>query len=172
MEFFEVLKKRHSVRSYQRKPVEEEKLIKIMEAVRSAPSAGNLQAYQVVLVLNENKKIEVARWALNQWFIAEAPAVFVFFANPPRSATKYGKRGAELYSLQDATIACAYAQLSAVDLGLGACWVGAFEEEGLKVCLSVPKEWKPVAILAVGYPAEEPIPTPRRNMEDILTIVI
>ncbi|MEJ5338372.1 MAG: nitroreductase family protein [Aquificaceae bacterium] len=171
MEFFEVLKKRHSIRSYQKRPVEEEKLRKIMEAVRSAPSAGNLQAYEVVLVLDEDKRMEVARWALSQWFIAEAPAVFVFFANPSRSALKYGKRGAELYSVQDATIACAYAQLSAVALGLGTCWVGAFEEAGLKSCLFAPREWKPVAILTVGYPAEEPAPTPRRSLEDMFTII-
>jgi nitroreductase len=171
MEFFEVIKHRHSVRSYQNKPVEEEKLIKIMEAVRSAPSAGNLQAYEVVVVLDPQKRMEVARWALNQWFIAEAPVVFVFFANPARSAIKYGKRGAELYCLQDATIACAYAQLSATALGLGTCWVGAFEEAGLKACLSAGRDWKPVAILTVGYPAEKPIPTPRRELEDIFRII-
>lgn len=171
MEFFEVLERRRSVRSYMEKPVEREKLLRIMEAVNSAPSAGNLQAYEVFLVLDKMKRIEIARWALNQWFIAEAPAVFVFFANPSRSAVKYGKRGAELYCIQDATIACAYAQLSAVALGLGTCWVGAFEENGLKACLSAPKDWKPVAILTVGYPAEEPFPTPRRSLEDLFTVL-
>ncbi|MCS7196947.1 MAG: nitroreductase family protein [Aquificaceae bacterium] len=171
MEFFEVLSRRHSIRSYQRKPIEKEKLLRIMEAIRSAPSAGNLQSYEVVIVLDQKKRIEIARLALNQWFIAEAPAVFVFFANPPRSALKYGRRGAELYSLQDATIACAYAQLSAVALGLGTCWVGAFEEEGLKSCLSAPEEWKPVALLTLGYPAEEPLPTPRRSLEEIFTLI-
>lgn len=171
MEFFEVLKNRHSVRSYQKRPIEKEKLVKIMEAIRSAPSAGNLQAYEVFVVLDEDKKMEIAKWALNQWFIAEAGAVFVFFANPKRSAIKYGKRGAELYCIQDATIACAYAQLSAVALGLGTCWVGAFEDYGLKACLSAPMNLKPVAILTVGYPAEKPIPTPRRSLEDIFTII-
>ncbi|MFN3947776.1 MAG: nitroreductase family protein [Aquificaceae bacterium] len=171
MEFFEVLKRRHSVRSYQKKPVEEEKLIKIMEAVRSAPSAGNLQAYEVFVVLDQRKKDEIARWALNQWFIAEAPVVFVFFANPRRSAIKYGKRGAEFYCIQDATIACAYAQLSAVALGLGTCWVGAFDEMGLRACLSAPADLKPVAVLTLGYPAEVPVPTPRRGLEEIFTII-
>ncbi len=142
-----------------------------MEAIRSAPSAGNLQAYEVMVILDEAKKAEVARWALSQWFIAQAPVVFVFFANPSRSAIKYGKRGAELYCVQDATIACAYAQLAAVALGLGTCWIGAFEEAGLKSSLSAPKELKPVAILTVGYPAEEPLPTPRRSLGDIFRIV-
>ncbi len=171
MEFFEVLKNRHSIRSYQKRPIEEEKLLKIMEAIRSAPSAGNLQAYEVYVVLDERKKIEIAKWALNQWFIAEAAAVLVFFANPKRSAIKYGKRGAELYCIQDATIACTYAQLSAVALGLGTCWVGAFEDNGIKASLSVPMDLKPVAILTIGYPAEEPILTPRRNLEEIFTII-
>lgn len=171
MEFFEVLKNRHSIRSYQKRPIEKEKLLKIMESIRSAPSAGNLQAYEVYVVLDERKKMEIAKWALNQWFIAEAAAVLVFFANPKRSAIKYGKRGAELYCIQDATIACTYAQLSAVALGLGTCWVGAFEDNGIKASLSVPMDLKPVAILTIGYPAEEPIPTPRRNLEEIFTII-
>ncbi|RMH79790.1 MAG: nitroreductase [Acidobacteria bacterium] len=171
MEFFEVLKARHSIRSYLRKPVEEEKLLKIMEATKSAPSAGNLQAYEVMVVLDQRKRIEIARLALNQWFLAEAPVVFVFFANPERSAWKYGKRGAELYCLQDATIACAYAQLSAVALGLGTCWVGAFDEEGIRVCLNVPEGWRPIALLSVGYPAENPLPTPRRELKDIFTLL-
>ncbi|MEN3028041.1 MAG: nitroreductase family protein [Aquificaceae bacterium] len=171
MEFFEVLRKRHSIRSFQRKPVEKEKLLKIMEAIRSAPSAGNLQSYEVFVVLDERKKQEIARLALSQWFIAEALVVFVFFANPLRSASKYGRRGAELYSLQDATIACTYAQLSATALGLGSCWVGAFDEEALKTSLSAPEHLRPVAILPVGYPAEEPIPTPRRSFEDIFNLL-
>ncbi|MEZ0360390.1 MAG: nitroreductase family protein [Hydrogenobacter sp.] len=170
MEFFEVIERRHSVRSYRKDPVEEEKIHLILKATGKAPSAGDLQAFEVVLIRDERKKAQIARFALNQWFIAEAPAVFVFFANPDRNAWKYGRRGIELYSLQDATIACVYAQLAATALGLGTCWVGAFDEKGLKQLLDVPASWKPVSILTLGYPAEEPLPAPKRSVEDFLHI--
>ncbi|QWK18988.1 MAG: nitroreductase family protein [Hydrogenobacter thermophilus] len=170
MEFFEVIENRRSVRSYRKDPVEKEKIRLILKAASMAPSAGNLQAFEVVLISDEKKKAQVARFALNQWFIAEAPAILLFFANPERNVWKYGRRGLELYSLQDATIACAYAQLAATAMGLGTCWVGAFDENGLKQFLGVPGSWKPVSILTIGYPAEEPIRVPKRSVEDFLHV--
>ncbi len=171
MEFFEVLEKRHSVRAYQRKPIEEEKLKLILSAAGMAPSAGNLQAFEVILVFDEKKKELLSKFALNQWFIAEAPVVLVFFANPERNVWRYGKRGADLYCLQDATIACAYAQLAATALGIGSCWVGAFDDKELKQYLNVPGAWKPVAILTLGYPAEEAVSPPKRSIDDFAHFV-
>ncbi|MCS7123252.1 MAG: nitroreductase family protein [Candidatus Aenigmarchaeota archaeon] len=168
MEFFKVIKNRHSIRAFKQKQVEEKKIIKILETINSAPSAGNLQAYEVFLVKNEEKKKEIARAAYNQDFIAEAPIVLVFCANPERSARKYGERGRRLYSLQDATIAAAYSQLAATALGLSSCWVGAFDEEYLLEVLEINKSLIPVAIIPVGYANEEPITTSRRNIEDLV----
>ncbi|OGY25962.1 MAG: nitroreductase [Candidatus Woykebacteria bacterium RBG_16_44_10] len=167
MEFQRLLKERHSVRAYQNKPIEEEKLNQILEAARSAPSAGNLQAYKICLVRDELVKQQLAR-AANQDFIAQASVVLVFLQDYDQSSQKYGQRGEELYSLQDATIACAYAQLAAADLGLGSVWVGAFDEEEVTKVVDVPSNLRPIAILPIGYPAEEPSQRTRRPLSDLV----
>lgn len=168
MEFFEVVRRRHSIRAYQQCRVEEEKLYSILECANTAPSAGNLQAYEIVVVTDEKARQALARAALDQEFIAQAPVVLVFLQNPRRSAIKYGRRGAELYSLQDATIACAYAQLAATALGLASCWVGAFDEEPICRLLKVPPGLRPVALLSIGYPAEDPYLTGRRRLSGLV----
>jgi nitroreductase len=168
MEFFEVLKKRHSIRAYQNKPVEEEKLTKILEAANSSPSAGNLQAREIFLIRDETKKQLLAQAAYGQDFIAEAPVVLVFCSNPSRSSSKYGKRGEYLYSLQDATISASYAQLSATALGLSTVWIGAFDDKEVLKVLGNPEGLLPVTILLIGYPAEKPYATSRRKLEDLV----
>ena len=166
MEFAEVLTKRRSVRSYKPQPVEENKLRRIFEAANIAPSAGNLQAYQVRVVRDQAKKKALAKAAYDQGFIAEAPVCLVFCADPDRSAMKYGKRGSDLYSLQDATIAGTIAMLAAVDLGLATVWVGDFDEKKVQQVLEV-KSIRPVVIFSLGYAAEQPQPSPRRAIEEI-----
>lgn len=147
----ELFQKRHSVRDFRPAEVEQEKLNEILKAADSAPSAGGLKAREIVVVKDRESKEKLARASRGQDFIISAGALLVFFAIPSRSAQKYGERGEELYSVQDATIAASFAWLQAVALGLSACWVGAFEEEEIKEILDVDKEWKPVAILPVGY---------------------
>ncbi|MDR5695066.1 MAG: nitroreductase family protein [Armatimonadota bacterium] len=168
MEFFETLRRRVSTRAYKRTGIPEEALWKILEAANSAPSAGNLQAYEIVVVRDPVRKRELAQAAVEQWFIAQAPVVLVFLANPPRSSWRYGRRGAELYCLQDATIACAYAQLAATALGLGSCWVGAFDEEAVRRILDAPTSLRPIAILPIGVPDETPEPRGRRPLRDLV----
>lgn len=129
---------------------------------------SQLQAYEIFLVQDENKKRELALASFAQSFVAEAPVVLVFCANPGRSEKRYGKRGKNLYCIQDATIAAAYAQLAAVDLGLGSCWVGAFDEKEVLRILGNPEGLIPVAIIPIGYPAEQPPSTGRRKLEDIV----
>ncbi len=129
MEFFEVVENRHSIRAFQKKDIEEEKIQKLLEVANSAPSAGNLQAYHIFLVKDEKKKEKLARVSCDQDFIAKAPVDLVFCTHPKRSANIYGKRGESLYSIQDATISCAYVHLAAVDLGLASVFVGAFDEK-------------------------------------------
>ena len=166
MEFAEVLSKRRSVRSYKSQPIEENKLRRIFEAANSAPSAGNLQAFQVHVVRDQEKKQALAQAANGQGFIADSPVSLVFCADPARSERKYGKRGAELYSVQDATIAATFAMLAAVDLGLATVWVGDFDEKRVQQVLEV-KSLRPVAIFSLGYAAEQPQQSPRRAIEEI-----
>lgn len=100
-----------------------------LRVARLAPSAGNLQAYQVVVVRSFYQKAEIARAALGQMWIATAPVVLVFLADPARSEKKYHDRGRLFYCIQDATIAAAYAQLAFEAAGFSSCWVGAFRED-------------------------------------------
>ncbi len=148
-----IFKKRHSVRSFHPTEVSSNDLDEILAAAGSAPSAGNLKAREVVVVINDALKRRLVMAAHHQEFIFEAPVVLVFFAVPRRSAEKYGGRGEVLYSIQDATIAASFAWLQAVILGLGACWVGAFDDEEVQEALSVDRNWRPVAIMPIGYPA-------------------
>ncbi|MGC8794073.1 MAG: nitroreductase family protein [Bryobacteraceae bacterium] len=168
MEFFELIRQRRSVRAYKQAPVEPEKLEKILTAANLAPSAGNLQAYEIYLVRDGKVRQALARAALDQWFISEAPVALVFCAHPERSAMKYGRRGARLYALQDATIACTFAMLAAADLDLATVWVGAFDDEGVRRAIGAPEAHQPVAILPIGYPAEQPAAAPRRRLEDLV----
>jgi len=150
----EVFKNRHSVRIFQNKLVESEKLEEILEAANSAPSAGNLRAREIIVVKEQVVKEKIVKAARDQDFIAQAPVVLVFCAVPKRSAVKYKERGRDLYAIQDATIAASFAWLQAVILGLSACWVGAFTEEEIKEILQIKETWQPVAILPIGYAGE------------------
>jgi nitroreductase len=167
MEFFEVTRERHSVRKFEARAVEQDKLQTILESVNSAPSAGNLQAYEVYLLTEPQRRQAVAKAALDQGFIAAAPVVLVFCAHPARSAS-YGVRGQRLYAPQDATIACTYAMLAATALGLASVWVGAFRDEGVRRAAGAPEGQIPVAVLPIGYAAETPQPTGRRPLADLV----
>ncbi len=166
MEFIEVLTQRRSVRSYKPQPVEESKLKRIFQAANMAPSAGNLQAYKVQVIRDQAKRKALAKAAHDQGFIAEAPVCLVFCADPNRSAAKYDKRGSELYSVQDATIAGAFAMLAAVDVGLATVWVGDFDEKKVQQVLE-DEATRPVAMFSLGYAAELPAASPRRAIEEI-----
>lgn len=163
-----LLQRRRSIREFEPRPVDERELEAVLGAANAAPSAGDLQAYEVVLVHAPAARAALARAALGQAFVAEAPVVLVFLADPGRSAAKYGARGAERYALLDAGIACAFAHLRAADLGLGSTWVGAFDDAAVAHAVGAPPDLVPVALLPLGYPAEHPAPTSRRRLHDLV----
>ncbi len=166
MHFFDLIKKRRSIRSFKKLGVEDEKLDQLISAANNAPSAGNLQAYKMVAVTNEQLKEDLVETAFGQKFIADAPVVFVFLQDVKRSRDRYGDRG-DFYSFQDAIIANTYLQLAAVELNLGTCWVGAFDEERVKELLNTDK--RPVIITPVGYPAKGAgHETGRREADDMV----
>jgi len=168
MDLFEVIKARKSVRAYQAKDVALDQLNTILSTLLQAPSAGNLQALKVYIVRDAKRKLALAGAALNQEFLAQAPLVLVFCADRERSANRYHKRGEQLYSLQDATIAATYAQLAATALGLATCWVGAFNEDEVGKIMEVPPGQHPIAMLPIGHAAEVPAPTPRRSRGELV----
>jgi nitroreductase len=168
MEFFEVIAARRSVRAFGRSPIDREKLERILATTGLAPSAGNLQAYRIVVIEDAKAKAALAAAAFGQDFLAEAPVVLVFCASPERSEGRYGRRGASLYCIQDATIAAAYAQLAAAAQGLAACWAGAFDEPEAAAVLKAPPGLRPVAIMPIGWAAEKPDRPGREPREELV----
>ena len=167
-DLFKVIAGRRSVRAFKPDSVDERDLNLILEATASAPSAGNLQAYNVVVVTDSAIRRELARACWGQDFVAEAPVVLVFLADPKRSARVYGRRGAGLYALQDATIACTFAMLAAHALGYGTCWIGAFDDSAVLRAVGASESGLiPVAVLPIGRPAETPRTTSRRRAKDV-----
>lgn len=168
MDFFETIRARHSIRAFTAQPIEPENLQAILDAANRAPSAGNLQAYEIYAVTQQEVLRALTRAAYEQEFIAQAQIALVFCAHPARNADKYGERGVSLYCVQDATIACAYAQLAATALGLASVWVGAFDDDLARAAIGVGNDILPVAILPIGYPGKAPRIRPRRALEELV----
>jgi len=168
-DFFETVRHRHSVRKYQTGvAIEDTKLHAILEMACAAPSAGDLQSYQIIVVKDQKKRNALRIAADNQDFIPEAPVCLVFCADPKRSAKKFGERGESLFAIQDATIAASYAQLAIVAAGMGSTWIGHFNEKEVASLLNIDSGIIPIAMLSMGYPAELPEQTSRRRMDDIV----
>lgn len=168
-DFFETVRHRHSVRGYQSdQPVEQEKLHAIIETACSAPSAGDLQAYKILVITSQEKRQALSEAAQQQSFIAEAPVCLIFCAEPERSAEKYGARGRDLYAIQDTTIAAAYAQLAVVAAGMASTWVGYFDADKVGAVIGLEDGLVPIAMLSLGYPAELPEPTKRRRLDEVV----
>ncbi len=148
-EFLRFLKGRSSVREYRNEPLDEEEIEYILSCAQTAPSAGNREAWDVVVVTDEDMRLDLSLAALEQSHIRDAPAVLVVCANYVRSMSQYGERGI-LYAVQDATIAGTYMMLAAHAAGLRSCWTGAFREDEVREILGLPQHIRPIALLAVG----------------------
>jgi len=168
LEFRKLIESRHSVREFKPEQVDETKLKRILEAANSAPSAGNLQAYEILVVKDEGKRKALSEACMGQEFIAQAPLALLFFANPERSARKYGERGKTLYCILDAAIAASYAQLAIADEGLSTVWVGALNDEEIKKITNAPAHLVPVGLLPVGKADEKPESHARRELFDLV----
>ena len=167
-DFFETVRHRHSIRKYQPDmPVETAKLHAILEMACAAPSAGDLQAYRIIVIRDADERRALVHVADEQAFLAEAPVCLVFCADPARSAAAFGERGARLYAVQDATIAAAYAQLATVAAGMGSTWVGYFDEAKVRAVLGLEPGLVPIALMSLGYPAELPEPSSRRRLDEV-----
>ena len=165
--FFDLLKKRRSIRAFKTERVNDSKLNKILQACNMAPSAAGLQAFEIYQVKNKEIKKSLVGAAMDQVFISEAPLLLVFCANPTRSVERFGERS-NLFSVQDASIATAYAQLTTYALGLSTVWVGAFDEKKVSEILRLPEGQKPIAILPIGYGNEKPKEKLTRGIKDLL----
>jgi len=168
MDVFEAIKNRRSIRAFKKEIISEEQVKWLIDAARHAPSAGNIQPWDFVIVRKPKIKQQLSVAALNQTFIEEASVVIVVCANEARSSQGYGHRGVNLYCIQDTAAATENLLLAAHAMNLGACWVGAFREEIVRKILNTPAHVRPVAIIPVGHPSESPKPRRRRNIEEIV----
>lgn len=168
MDLFEAIDCRVSTRAFKTDPLREGDLERIMGTAILAPSAGNLQPWSFVVSRGQPIKEPLAEAALGQSFIAEAPVVVTVFAVEAYSARRYGSRGRELYCIQDTAAATENILLAAAALGYGACWVGAFDEEGVRRVLGAPAGARPVAIVPLGFPADRPPRVRRKPLEEVL----
>jgi len=168
MDVIEAIKTRRSVRRFKRQPVPDDLINMIIESGIWAPSAGNLQPWEFVIVKDEDLKLRLAKAALHQMWIAEAPVVIVACANERRSQLGYGERGRRLYCICDVSAAVQNMLLTAHALGLASCWVGAFHDDEVAELLELPPGVRPIAILPIGYPAESPPPPPRRGAKEVI----
>jgi len=168
MDVFEAIKTRRSIRAFTRQDVSKEDVKKLLDAARMAPSAGNIQPWEFIVVRDPQMKRALSIAALDQTFIEEAPVVIVVCADLTLSASGYGIRGVRLYCLQDTAAAIQNMLLAACALGLATCWVGAFHEEEARKVLNIPSGVRPVAIIPVGYPAETPEARWKRPLSEIV----
>ncbi len=168
MDVLEAIKGRRSVRAFKPDDVPNAVVEQLIDAARWAPSAGNIQPWEFIIVRNPELKRKLAEAALGQRFIEEAPVVVVVCANEIRSTQGYGMRGKNLYCIQDTAAAIQNLLLAAYSMGLGTCWVGAFREEEARRALRIPEGIRPVAIIPIGYPAESPTAPAKRSLKQII----
>ncbi|MDZ4170078.1 MAG: nitroreductase family protein [Coriobacteriia bacterium] len=169
MEFSEVIAKRRSVRHFNAKlDVPEAEVRKLLEAAVSAPSAGNVQPWRFTVVRSLEARERLAT-ALHQRWATAAPVIIVVSVDPRPCAARYGDRGEMLYAIQDTAAAAQNILLTAVDLGLASCWIGAFDEEAVRSALGLSRPITPVAVLPVGYSAESAGRPARRPLDEIAT---
>ncbi len=172
----EAIRHRKSVRKFQEIAIEDQKLIEILEAARLAPSGNNKQPWVFIVIKDEILKQEVAVATNNQMWIASAPVVIVAIADICARSENYAgmlvdeeTSGFDLKrAIRDTAIAVTHLLLEVDNQGLGACWCGAFRQEGIRPILGIPDDKFVLAVIPVGYPAEEPKARPRKNLKSIL----
>jgi len=156
MDAIDCIYSRRSCRKFLQKPMDFQTVLDLIEAGTKAPSLGNIQDYRFVIVSDQDKINHIAEHCTEQYWIAEAPLLIVVASDTERSEEYYGLRGQRLYSIQNASAATQNILLAAHAKGLGACWIGSFDEEYVQDALNMPEHIRPQAIIPVGYPAKSP----------------
>jgi nitroreductase len=168
MQFSELVRSRSSIRGYENRPVEKEKLDQILEAARWAPTAANRQPFQLIVAPTTGREEALSRVYSRPWFV-QAPLVICVCALPEQAWVREldGKSYAEV----DAAIVMDHLVLAAADLGLGTCWIAHFNPEEARSVFQIPNEAVPVALTPLGYPAAAPRPKERKPLSALVTFL-
>ncbi|MFZ3383136.1 MAG: nitroreductase family protein [Candidatus Methanoperedens sp.] len=158
------IRTRRSIREYEPREVEEEKLMKVLESGRLSPSASNRQERRFIVVRDAERRKALSEAARNQKFLARAPVVIAACSVQKDYVMACGQLAYPI----DTAIAVDHMTLTAVEEGLGTCWIGAFDETKVKEILNVPDEIRVVTLLPLGYPSDIPQPTPRKGLDEIV----
>ncbi len=164
MDVFKAITQRKSIRKYKNTDVEDEKLQKILESARIAPSAANRQEWKFLVVTNQETRDKLVEAANGQKFVGEAPITIVACSTESERVMPCGQYA---YTV-DLSIAVSFMILEATELGLGTCWLGAYDEGKVRDILSIPKDIRVPAMFTLGYADETPAPRPRRDLDQIV----
>lgn len=167
-DLFAVMAKRRSTRKFADRPVEPEKVDKIIAAADTAPTAGNYQGFEIFYIKDPEKKKRLVPACNNQPYV-NAPTVLVFCKNPARVKFDFPDDVLKKFAIQDATLAAGYSQLAAQALGLSSIWIGMLDEQ--KVMDVIGTDLVPSSVLCVGYPEQTKFPKPRRHLKDLVHVV-
>jgi nitroreductase len=163
MDVFEAISRRRSIRKYKTTPVEEDKLDKILEAARIAPSAANRQEWKFLVVKDREIRQKLVNAANGQNFVGEAPVTIVACSTESERVMPCGQYA---YTV-DLSIATSFMILEATELGLGTCWLGAYKEDEVKKILNIPEDIRVPAMFTLGYADETPGPRPRKTIDQV-----
>jgi nitroreductase len=164
MDVLEAIAKRKSIRAYKATPVAEDKLAKVLEAARLAPSGANRQEMKFVVVKDEKTRAKLSEATGGQKHVAQAPVVIAAVSTDPEKMMICDVPGYPV----DVAIAVDHMTLAAWDIGLGTCWIGAFNQDMVRKILGIPENRKVVQLLTLGVPAEEGRPKDRKPLEKIV----
>ena len=164
MDVYTAISQRKSIRAYKDRKIDEDTLRRVLEAGRIAPSAGNRQDWKFIVVTDEETRKKLAMAARGQMFLHQAPAVIVGCAIAPEYIMMCGQSA----GIIDVSIAFSFMMLQATEMGLGTCWLGAFDEGEVRKILGVPDHVRVVAMTPLGYPDEVPAGRPRKSMDDVI----
>jgi nitroreductase len=164
MDLFETIESRYSVRGYKPDPVSDETLHRVLQAARQAPTAANRQPFRILVIHTEGREEELRRVYGRPWF-TDAPLVLAVVAVPGEA---WRRSDDKPYDEVDATIAMDHLVLAATALGLGTCWIAAFDPAAARDVLGLPDDVEPVAFTPLGYPDKGPATTGRRPLEELV----
>ena len=164
MDFFDLINQRYSVRAYKTDPVEDKKLQQVLDAAHLAPTAANRQPIQFVVIHTAGRESDLKRIYSAEWF-RKAPLVICACAVSSQAWSRMDKKN---YSEVDVTIAMDHLILAATNLGLGTCWVAAFDPEAAREVLGLPEGVEPIAFTPIGYPSDLPRPKKRKPLSDLI----